>query len=123
VRLLIDRFTDSPPIRRIVMDLDGTMCNSMGFDDYSKVKTIPDVIAKVNDLYEKRWHVTVHTARGMNTYKGDIEAVEKNLRTITEEWLDKNGVKYDVLLMGKPAADVYVDDKSIQPFAFACSGL
>lgn len=105
------------------MDLDGTICSSHGFDDYSKVKAIPNVIGKVNDLFEKGWHVTIHTARGMNTYKGDIQLVELHLRAITEEWLLKHGVKYDVLLLGKPPADVYVDDKSLQPFEFACSGL
>lgn len=118
-----DRFQGRRPVRRLVMDLDGTICSVMGYEDYSKVKPIPDVIMKVNDLYERGWHVTIHTARGMNTYDGDVALVEANLRSITEKWLLENGVKFDVLLMGKPAADVYVDDKSLQPFEFSCSGL
>lgn len=105
------------------MDLDGTICSSHGFDDYSKVKPVFPVIEKVNELYERGWHVTIHTARGMNTHNGDVVAVEHALRKLTEEWLDTHGVMYDVLLFGKPAADVYVDDKSIQPFAFSCSRL
>ena len=123
MQLSNDRFQGRNPARRLVMDLDGTICSSMGFDDYSKVKPVPSIIGKVNELYEKGWHVTIHTARGMNTYKGDVQAVETALRSITEYWLEKHGVKYDALLFGKPQADVYVDDKGLKPFEFACSGL
>lgn len=33
-------------------------------------------------------------------------------RPLTERWLKNYSVPYDVLVMGKPKADVYIDDRS-----------
>jgi len=38
---------------------------------------------------------------------------------MTEKWLKDNRVCYDELIFGKPAADVYVDDKAVLPEDFA----
>lgn len=106
--------TDLP--KRIVVDIDGTLCEQV--DDYSKYASAQPrraVISYVNALYIAGTHVTIFTARGMDTHRGNIEEIEKNLRPLTTKWLSANGVLYDRLLFGKPPADLYVDDKAEYP--------
>lgn len=34
-------------------------------------------------------------------------------RSLTEKWLKDNGVYYDELIMNKPLADIYIDDRAM----------
>ncbi len=102
--------------KRIVVDIDGTLCDQV--DEYSKyASALPRrrVISYVNRLYYAGTHVTIFTARGMDTHRGNLEEIEKNLRPLTTKWLSDNNVLYDRLLFGKPPADLYVDDKAEYP--------
>jgi capsule biosynthesis phosphatase len=109
---------------RIVVDLDGTLCEQvdtsgpLGIMSYADAEPIWESIEKLNDLYYLGWHVTIFTARGMNTLDGDVEKIERVLRGLTERWLKNAGVFYDVLKFGKPPADFYVDDRSLRPDEF-----
>ena len=49
--------------------------------------------------------VTLFTARGSATGKDWVETTKLQLK----KW----GVLYDQLLFGKPAGDIYIDDKAI----------
>lgn len=62
--------------------------------------------------------MTIFTARGMNTCNGDVFRVEDAYREMTEKWLRDNRVCYHDLRFGKPAGDLYVDDKSMTPALF-----
>lgn len=64
--------------------------------------SVPDItnICKVNVLYDSGYVIILHTAR----YEKD--------RELTEEWLKKAEVKYHRLVMGKPRADKYIDDRN-----------
>ncbi len=111
--------------RRIVMDLDGTLCEQVdtrssekGVHAYAFAAPMVDVIERVNRLYDKGWHVTIFTARGMRTFNGNIHAVVRALWTLTDTWLKENGVKYHELRFGKPPGDVYVDDRGMRPDEF-----
>ena len=46
--------------------------------------------------------VVVYTARSWSEYR------------VTKKWLDDHGFEYDGLQMGKPVADVWVDDRAIR---------
>jgi capsule biosynthesis phosphatase len=101
--------------RVLVVDLDGTLCEQTdGGDLYTTAKSCPSVIEVVNVLHEvDGWRVIIFTARGMNTFNGDGAECDRQLRVMTEKWLSDHGVKYDELVFGKPAADLYVDDKML----------
>jgi len=103
--------------KRLVVDLDGTICRQVSSDKYHLAAPIADVIRKVNAFYDAGWHVTVFTARGMATY-GDHYAAWTAHGPMTERWLTDNGVKFDQLLFGKPAGDIYVDDRGLTPQFF-----
>lgn len=98
-----------------IVDIDGTLCENTDGKNYVDPSPRKNIIAQVNRLYDSGAEVIIFTARGMNTYSGNVYEIEKNLRYITENWLHSNGVKYNKLIFGKPAGDFYVDDKALLP--------
>ncbi len=104
--------------KKLVVDLDGTICSQEKTGSYHQAMPMMDVIRRVNDLWTQGWDITVFTARGMQTCKGDVQEIEKEYRKMTEKWLKDNRVCYHRLLFGKPDADFYVDDKAMGPGTF-----
>lgn len=95
-----------------VFDLDNTLCKTEN-NDYLKSKPILERIEKVNKLYDDGNTVIIHTARGMGSSNNNqIQAINKYY-SITENQLKKWNVKYNYLILGKPSADYYIDDKGI----------
>jgi SAM-dependent methyltransferase len=85
-------------------DIDGTLCtNTHGA--YEQSRPYPDAIARLNELYDAGHRIILFTARGSTTRIDWRELTERQLR----EW----GVKYHEVLLGKPHADVYIDDRAI----------
>jgi capsule biosynthesis phosphatase len=57
----------------------------------------------------------------MNTYSGNIGLIVANTVKVLLAWLDKHGIPYDELHVGKPWAGrggFYVDDRAIRPSEF-----
>lgn len=102
----------------IVVDIDGTICENTNGTNYSNPEPKWEIIRKVNQLWKDGWEIVFFTARGMNTYNGDVKIIEDKYRDITEKWLNDKGVLYNKLIFGKPSADFYVDDKAINPNEF-----
>lgn len=94
----------------LVFDFDGVICaNNSG--DYANAPPYPHAIAHINEAYEKGYNIVIFTARygkrapGSQYQKGYMEAYK---------WLVDNGVKFHELRLGKPAGDMYIDDKACQ---------
>jgi hypothetical protein len=89
---------------KIYIDIDNTITFTKN-TDYSQA--IPNYIniQKVNCLYDLGHEITMWTARGTET-KIDHTKLTKNQLA---SW----GVKYHKLLFGKPAFDLFIDDKAI----------
>jgi FMN phosphatase YigB (HAD superfamily) len=85
-------------------DLDGTLCETEK-SNYENSKPNFDRIAKVNDLIIKGHRVIIFTARGSTSGFDWTELTKDQLRI----W----GVLHHELILGKPAADFYIDDKAI----------
>jgi len=91
---------------KIYIDCDDTLCHYNGVErKYVNAIPIQQNIDKVNTLYDSGHEITIWTARGSVT-KIDYEE-------LTKEQLKKWNVKYHNLILGKPAYDLYIDDKSI----------
>lgn len=99
-------------MKRYCFDIDGTIC-SITDCKYDDALPFKDRIEYVNFLYDQGNHITYFTARGMRTLNGDIEKVNKTWYELTEIQLSLWGCKYHDLLLGKPSADYYIDDKGI----------
>lgn len=89
----------------IYIDIDNTITYTPPDANYTNA--VPDhfFIAKVNQLYENGHHITMWTARGTVT---GIDWESLTIKQL-QEW----GVKYHVLKMGKPAFDLFIDDKTL----------
>ena len=95
------------------VDIDETLCHSIE-DDYAHSQPAATAIAKVNDLYEAGHTIKLFTGRGSwDNY---------DWRKFTEVQLAKWGVKYHELILGKPHADVFIDDKALNARDWLMSG-
>ena len=100
-----------------VFDIDETICHTEN-SDYNNSVPIQDRIDKINELYDSGNTIIFHTARGMGRTKNDVMLSYKMFYDVTRNQLNKWGVKYNDLFLGKPAGDVYVDDKGIRDVRF-----
>lgn len=102
---------------RICFDLDNTLVtNPTIVNDYNTVKPITKNIQLLNNLKNEGHEIIIHTARRMATHKGNIGKVVKDIALITINTLEKFDIQYDELIFGKPIADIYIDDKSLNPY-------
>lgn len=108
-------------MKTYVFDIDGTICLTNS-SDYSDSKPIMSRIKKITKLYESGNTIIFHTARGMGRNKNNTVEAENQFYEITVKQLSDWGVKYHSLFMGKPAGDLYVDDKGIKDEDFFNSG-
>jgi hypothetical protein len=100
-----------------VFDIDGTICTDTNGDYYS-AKPIIDRVNTVNRLYREGHQITLFTARGMGSSRNDEKEARKKWKNLTESQLREWGVKYHNLFLGKPAGDVYIDDKGMNDQIF-----
>lgn len=107
-----------------ILDVDGTICQAEkredGTYDYVNAIPFPRVIERVNDLYDQGHTITLFTARGMRTHKGNVKKIKESVQPVLEEWLVKNSVKYHELILGKPWGEnvFYVDDRGLSLKSF-----
>jgi len=95
------------------VDIDGTLCSST-YGKYEEAVPFEAAIVRVNALYDAGHRIILFTARGTTT--------GLNWRKLTEEQLESWGVKYHELILGKPEADVFVDDRALGPTTWAQIG-
>jgi len=88
-------------------DIDGTLCTNTD-GGYELAEPFPEMIAELNRRHAEGHRIVLFTARGSTT--------GIDWRSVTENQLEKWGVKYHELLLGKPHADVYIDDKAYNPW-------
>lgn len=91
-------------MKQIVFDIDGIVTEEtkgFGEEKYMNRTPVNETIETIKDYKGRGFKIVLHTAR----YKED--------RNITEKWLNKHDVPYDKLILGKPQADKYIDDKAV----------
>ena len=103
--------------RRIVCDIDDTICFTTN-RDWENATPVPEVIEKINKLFDEGWEIYLVTARGQVSCKGDPVKAEQKYGEIIRTWLRKHGVKYHHLSFQKYLAAYYVDDKGLTPEDF-----
>lgn len=99
---------------RIVFDLDGTLCSQTRIGRYQEAKPFVDIIEYVNKLYDSGYVIIIQSARGMGSNYGNVGKAYNQWYSVTEKQLKQWGVKYNELLLGKPYADVYIDDRALR---------
>ena len=93
-----------------VFDIDGTICYTKN-SDYNNSTPIIQRIQKINSLYDEGHIILFQTARGMGRSDNSATYANEAFYDLTKQQLDAWGVKHHGLFLGKPAGDVYIDDK------------
>lgn len=105
------------PKMRVCFDLDNTLVSYPSIpNDYSTVKPITNMIELLKKMKNDGHIIIIHTARRMKTHNNNIGAVIADIGKITFETLDKFQIPYDEIIFGKPLADIYIDDRAINPY-------
>jgi hypothetical protein len=93
------------------IDVDGTICTTTENEGgYTNARPDSVMVKKINDLYDNGHIIKIHTARGQ------VSGIDQEAFTIQQlkDW----GVKFHEFYYGKPAADLYIDDKAMTPKDF-----
>ena len=105
--------------KRYCVDIDGTICSPTVGRDYHKAEPWQDRIKVLNKLYDEGNYIIYFTARAMGRFAdlphsvASVKAKEV-LFELTRQQLEEWGVKYNELIMGKPHADFFIDDKGVK---------
>lgn len=100
-----------------VFDIDGTICITEN-SDYKNSVPIQERIDMVNRIYDEGHKIIFQTARGMGRSGNSTAYAWAAFEELTKEQLNRWGVKYHALFLGKPAGDIYVDDKGVKDEQF-----
>jgi hypothetical protein len=101
---------------KYVIDIDGTICDKPKCredGDYDTSVPKKERIEKINKLYDEGNEIIYLTARGMGRHKNSRNLAHKEFYDLTFNQLKSWGCKFHELYMGKPAGDIYIDDKGI----------
>ncbi len=102
---------------RICFDLDNTLVSYPTVPgDYTTVRPISSNIQLLNRLKKAGHEIIIYTARRMATHKHNLGKVMKDIALITLESLEILGIEYDEIIFGKPIADIYIDDRAMNPY-------
>ena len=102
---------------RICFDLDNTLVtNPTIAGDYSTVKPIHKMISLLHFLKKNGHEIIIYTARRMKTHHNNVGKVIKDIALVTLQTLEQYNIEYDELIFGKPIADIYIDDKALNPY-------
>lgn len=107
-------------MKTYIFDIDGTICtNSNG--KYRDAVPIISRIKIINDLYRAGNIIIFHTARGMGSSGNNFKIASERWNSFTVSQLSSWGVKYHQIFFGKPAGDIYIDDKGQNDIDFFTS--
>ena len=106
--------------KKIVIDLDDTISKTT---DGNYLESVPciEVVEKLREYKSKGFKVIIYSSRNMRTYSGNIGLINVHTLPVILDFLDKNDIPYDEVILGKPwpgKGGFYVDDKAIRPSEF-----
>lgn len=104
--------------KTMVVDVDDTILTTEN-RDYANSMPVFGVVGKLREARAKGWHIILFTARGMGRSNGNIELVRDEVIQEVTYFCGKWDVPYDEIMVGKPWAAMYVDDKALRPGEFA----
>tara|TARA_X000000950_G_C13767970_1_gene599722 strand:+ start:656 stop:1003 length:348 start_codon:yes stop_codon:yes gene_type:complete len=96
----------------ICFDIDGIICKTVN-GDYEKSTPINKNIDFINSLNRKKIKVILYTARYMGRTNNNKKKSIKFVKKMTINQLKLWKLNYDEIFFGKPAFDLFIDDKSI----------
>lgn len=87
---------------KICVDLDGVIAEGADYPFYADCRVVSGAVEYLESLRDSGWYIIIYTSR----WEQD--------REVTEWWLKAHQIPFDKLILGKPLADIYLDDKAIR---------
>lgn len=109
-------------MKRLIIDLDGTLTIDSDGVAYPDKAPNPDVVAKLRTYRAMGFQIVINTARNMRTYGGVVGLINVHTLPVILDWLNRHDIPFDEVIVGKPwcgTEGFYVDDRSIRPSEFA----
>ncbi len=97
--------------KTIVIDIDGVILEEKPTFERSLAYPIEGVAKKLQTLYDQGYYIILFTSRGWAEF------------WMTEKQLADWGIVYNQLIMGKPIAKYYVDDRGLSSLEELCKKL
>jgi beta-phosphoglucomutase-like phosphatase (HAD superfamily) len=88
--------------KTIMVDMDGVLASEERTFERALAKPLDGAREALQRLRAAGHTIIVYTARGWAEYR------------MTKAWLDDNGFVHDGLHMGKPIADLWIDDRALR---------
>jgi uncharacterized HAD superfamily protein len=89
-------------MKTAVVDMDGVICRETPTFERSMADPISGARAAMERLEDAGYTIIIHTARSWPEY------------AITVQWLYDHAIPFDQLVMGKPVADIVIDDRAVK---------
>jgi capsule biosynthesis phosphatase len=108
-------------MKRLVMDLDGTITREDPSVGYTDKEPDLDVVAKMREYREMGFTIVIYSARNMRTFESSVGRITAHTVPIIIDWLKRHDVPYDEIYVGKPwcgTEGFYVDDRAVRPSEF-----
>ena len=90
-----------PELQWIGVDLDNTLAHNTGYPEFKLTTPLDGALPAMKEM-NKKWKITIYTARHWGDYK-DIE-----------DWLNLHGIPFRRIICGKPLFKFIIDDKNIE---------
>ncbi|MEK6855517.1 MAG: hypothetical protein AABX73_04825 [Nanoarchaeota archaeon] len=101
--------------KTLLIDIDGTICpQASKGEGYDNIEPYSEAIRTINKLYDEGFKIIFFTSRFMDFNKGDVLKIyREGGHEYIKKQLDKWGVKYHELHLGKPKSDIIIDDRAV----------
>lgn len=91
-----------PRPKTIMIDLDGVLATEERTFERPLAEPLPGAREALQQLRGAGHTLVIYTARGWAEFR------------YTKQWLDDHGFPYDGLHMGKPIAEIWIDDRALE---------
>ncbi|MGY2048645.1 HAD-IIIC family phosphatase [Methylobacterium sp. JK268] len=108
-------------MKRLVMDLDGTITREDPSVGYADKEPDPEVVARMREYRAMGFTIVIYSARNMRTYENSVGKITAHTLPVIIDWLKRHDVPYDEIHVGKPwcgTEGFYVDDRAVRPSEF-----
>ncbi len=109
-------------MKRLVIDLDGTLAEVRPEVPYADRRPVPEMVEALRRYAAQGFEIVIHSSRNMRTHQGAIGKINALTLPVIVAWLDRHQIPYDEIIVGKPWCGTdgfYVDDRAVRPSEFA----
>jgi capsule biosynthesis phosphatase len=108
-------------LKRLVIDLDGTITRDDPGRGYADKEPNPEVVAQLRSYRDMGFAIVIYSARNMQTFGNAVGKINAHTLPIIIDWLRRHDIPFDEIHVGKPwcgREGFYVDDRAIRPSEF-----